>query len=127
MPVSQSISQQQQRWIGAGHKNTALPTADDLRRAGEMRHEAKLACSCLSRCQVPCVCQCAWVSRGRVLADCLDSGCTLVAFCGLLRGMGTSPEVADQGGPHHLLDNSILAMWDGLSWVVTLSGSFAHC
>lgn len=42
----------------------------------------------------------------------------------LLRGMGTSSEVADQGC-HHLLDNSILAMWDGLpvgAGVVTLFG-----
>lgn len=98
MPVSQSIRQRQQRWIGAGYKNIALTTADDLRRAGEMRHRAELACSCLSRCQVPCVPVCvgiAWVGFGP-LSDCLDSGCTLVAFCGLLRGMGTSPEVADQ-------------------------------
>lgn len=63
-PVCQSIRQQQQCWIGAGHKNIALPTADDLRRAGEMRHEGELACSCLSRCQVPCVPVCVGIGVG---------------------------------------------------------------
>lgn len=81
-----------------------------------MRHEAWLACSCLSRDQVSRV-------RGYCVGESRPSSgirMALVAFCGLLCGMDTSSEVADQGS-HHSLDNSTLAVWDELPRVMKLS------
>jgi hypothetical protein len=78
IPVSQPAKQ-----------SAALDWQHCLRRAGEMRHNAWLACSCLiQQSSVPLT---------RVRGHCVGELRPLVASCGLLCGMDTSSEGADQG------------------------------